>query len=172
MSSRRLLWSLVIAAATTFACAEPQGESMDDTEAADAAMAARQAVEQAMNGLQDAYVTAYNAGDAAGVAALFAEDGTQAPPNEPARSPAEIEAGLAEQLSSGPTFSLTVEREDMVVGKGRAAAWGGFTVTMTPPDGDPQTFNGRWGTVIRQEPDGTWKIIRHLYNYENPPPAM
>jgi len=42
----------------------------------------------------DIWIEAYNSGDAAALAALFAEDGTQAPPGSPALDRAAIEAAL------------------------------------------------------------------------------
>lgn len=174
MIYRRILWLLPLVAAAVLACAEAE-DNMNDDEAYETAAEMKvdvQGVGQAMTDLENAYIEAYNGGDAAGVAALFATDGTQSPPDGPSLDPAGIEADLTATFGSGASFSLTIEREDVIVGKGRAASWGGFTVTVAAPGAEPATYNGRYGVVVRQEPDGTWKILRHLFNYENPPPAM
>lgn len=174
MFRRRIFMPLLLVAAAAFACAEAE-DDMHDEEVHDSAAAMKvdvQGVGQAMTDLENAYIEAYNGGDAAGVAALFATDGTQSPPDGPSLDPAGIEADLTATFGSGASFSLTIEHEDVIVGEGRAASWGGFTVTVTALGAEPATYNGRYGVVVRQEPDGTWKILRHLFNYENPPPAM
>jgi ketosteroid isomerase-like protein len=63
-------------------------------------------------------------------------------------------------------------REGMVASGDMVAAWGGFVVTASTPDGEPIVSNGRYGIVCRQEPDGTWKIFRQMFNYEVPPPGF
>jgi len=67
---------------------------------------------------------------------------------------------------------LEVMREDYFLKGGMAAAWGAFQVTGTPAEGEPFVSSGRYGSVMRQDPDGKWKLYRHMYNYEVPPPGF
>ena len=154
------------------ACA-PQDSSYSEAEATaeDAMKVDRAAVGQALDAVEDAYIAAYNAGDAAGIAALFAADGSMAPPETPSLDVAGIEEAYSASFASGPGMVLEVMREDFVVGDGMVAAWGSYTVTATPDGGDPIVSSGRYGNVSRLEPDGSLKIFRHMYNYEVPPPA-
>jgi ketosteroid isomerase-like protein len=151
--------------------AEAEGAAEMAAVAMDVAVADHAAVEQAMDEIEAAYIAAYNAGDAAGLADLWAADGTQAPPLSPVLDPAGIAETYAASFAAGVPQELKVMREDFVAVGGVAAAWGAFEVTATPPEGDLIVSSGRYGVVCRQEPDGTWKIYRHMFNYEVPPPG-
>jgi uncharacterized protein (TIGR02246 family) len=130
------------------------------------------AIEAAMNEIEAAYIAAYNAGDAAGIAALFADDGTQSPPLMPQQDKAGVEAMYVAQFEGLDAQQLEVMREGHVKGGNHVVSWGGFRVVMTPAGGEPVETTGRYGAVNRQEPDGTWKIVGHMFNYEVPPPGF
>lgn len=130
------------------------------------------AVEAAMDGIEAGYVAAYNAGDAAGIAALFADDGVQSPPLMPQLDKAGVEAMYSAQFETMEAQQLEVMREGYVTDGEHAVSWGGFRVVMTPTGGEPVESTGRYGVVNRQDPDGTWKIVGHMFNYEVPPPGF
>lgn len=168
----RALWPTLTLAALLVACT-PQETADVAEEAYEAAeQVDMSAITEAMDAIEADYIAAYNAGDAAGVAALFAADGLQSPPLMAALDAAGIEAALAAQFVEGMSFALEVEREDYVASYNMVAAWGAFTVTATPVEGEPVVSSGRYGVVSRMEADGTWKIFRHIYNYEVPPPGF
>jgi ketosteroid isomerase-like protein len=125
-----------------------------------------------IGGIEQAFITAYDAEDAAGIAALFAADGTQGWPLAPSLDVAGIEETYAMQFASGADYSLQVMREDMIVADGWIASWGGFVATIAAEGAEPVEVTGRYGSVNRQEPDGTWKIYRHIFNYIVPPPGF
>jgi ketosteroid isomerase-like protein len=159
--------------ALLMACA-PQDSSDAEANAyaQDAVKVDRAAVGRALDALQDAYVAAFNGGDAAGIAALFSADGRMSPPLSPALDVAGIEEDYTASFASGVPTKLEVMREDFVAADGMVVGWGTFTVTMTPAEGDPIVSTGRYGSVCRRDPDGTLKIFRHMYNYEVPPPGF
>jgi ketosteroid isomerase-like protein len=130
------------------------------------------AVTRAMDELEQAYAAAYNAGDAAGIAALFASDGTLAPPLSPTLDPAGIETMYSRNFELSPGGRLEIEREDMVISGPFAIGWGSFAVMTPGEDGEPIVSTGRYGAVCTRTPDGEWKIFRHLYNYEVSPPGV
>lgn len=168
-------WMALAILAFAAGCAPPQdgGEAADEEAmAAGETMADMAAIEAEMDQLEADYIAFYNAGDAAGLAALWAPDGTQAPPLSESLDPAGIEATYAAQFAQGMQMELEVMREGMVVSDDMVAGWGGFAVTMTPEGGEPIVASGRYGVVMRQEPDGSWKIYRHMFNYEVPPPGF
>jgi uncharacterized protein (TIGR02246 family) len=125
---------------------------------------------QAMDDIRTAFIDAYNAADAAGLAALFAEDGKQSPPLSPVLDRAGIEASYAEQFAAAAGLSLGVEQEDVVVSGDMAVGWGNFT--LTAEGAEEPTATGRYGVVCRQDAEGDWKIVHHMWNYETPPPAL
>jgi hypothetical protein len=73
-----------------------------------------------------------------------------------------IEAAYAEQFAAGGDYSLEVMREDMVVADGWIVSWGGYVATVAAEGAEPFEVTGRYGSVNRQEADGTWKIYAHL----------
>lgn len=159
---------IVAALALVAGCAPPESTDMAD----EAPMVDVAAFEASLNALQDAYIAAYNGGDAAGIAALFAADGRLSPPMSPALDVAGIEATYAASFAAGIPMVLEVMREDFLLTDGMAVAWGTFEVTATPPEGESFVTSGRYGSVMRMDPDGTWKLFRHMYNYEVPPPGF
>jgi len=169
----RIFWPALTLIALLAACA-PQ-ETADVTE--EVAEAASQVLDAeaaaaVVDAMEQGYIDAYDAEDGAGIAALFTADGSQARPLSPSLDVAGIKAAYEESFASGADFSLEVQREGMVVADGWIAVWGGFVSTMTVEGAEPVTVTGRYGAVDRQEPDGTWKIYRHMFNFEVPPPGF
>ena len=173
MTRGRILWPALALVALLAACAAQETADVTEEVAeaaaqvldADAAAAMVDAIEQG-------YIDAYNAEDAAGIAALFAADGSQARPLEASMDAAGIEAAYATTFASGADYSLEVEREGVVVADGWITSWGAFVATVVAEGAELVTVTGRYGTIQRQEPDGTWKIYRHIFNYEVPPPGF
>jgi len=158
---------VLVAACAQQETAEVKEDAAPKTEAVDMA-----AMEAAMDGIEADYVAAYNAGDAAGIAALFAEDGVQSPPLMPQLDKAGVEAMYAAQFEGMDAQQLEVMREGYVTDGNHPVSWGGFRVVMTPTGGEPVEATGRYGVVNRQDPDGSWKIVGHMFNYEVPPPGF
>jgi ketosteroid isomerase-like protein len=167
------LWPAFALVALLAACAAQETADVTEEVAeaaaqvldADAAAAMVDAIEQG-------YIDAYNAEDAAGIAAVFTADGTQARPLEATVDVAGMVAAYEAAFASGADYSLEVMREDMVVADGWITSWGGYVATVAAEGAEPVTVTGRYGAVHRQEPDGTWKIYRHIFNYEVPPPGF
>jgi ketosteroid isomerase-like protein len=155
------------------ACAQQDSAYVEaDAATADVEKVDLAAFEQSLQAIEDAYIEGYNGGDAAALAALFAEDGQLSPPLSPALDRAGIEAMYAASFEAGTAMVLEVMREDFMVFDDMAVGWGAFQVTGTPAEGEPFTANGRYGSIMRMDPDGTWKLFRHMFNYEVPPPGF
>jgi len=125
-----------------------------------------------LDAIEQAFIEAYGAENAAGIAALFTADARQDQPLSAPMDVAGIESYYEATFASGADYSLEVEREGMVVGAGWIASWGEFDATVVADGEELITVTGRFGAVQRQEPDGTWKIYRHMFNYEVPPPEF
>lgn len=168
---RRPLFGLA-ALVLVAACAQQETAEVKEDAAPKVEKVDTAALEAAMDGIEADYIAAYNAGDAAGIAALFAEDGTQSPPLMPQLDKAGIEAMYTAQFEGMEALQLEVMREGYVADGKHTVSWGGFRVVMTPAGGEPVEATGRYGVVNRQDPDGTWKIVGHMFNYEVPPPGF
>ena len=109
--------------------------------------------------MSDAWEKAYNAGDAAGVAALYGKDATVMPPNaEPASGSSAIRTFFDGDVKSGAKNELTTED---VSGAGDYAVETGKWVA-TSADGK-HLDHGKYVTVYKKA-DGGWKIYRDIWN--------
>ena len=173
MTVKHWMWLPVSALVLVSACSQQDGAYAEaDATAADVMKVDYAAFEQALGALQDAYVAGYGNADAAGLAALFTEDGVLSPPLSPALDRAGIEAMYTGLFEAGVPASLEVMREDYMVSGDMAIGWGAFEVTFSPPEGEPFMASGRYGSVLKKDADGTWKIFRHMFNYEVAPPGF
>jgi len=132
----------------------------------------RAEAEAAVNAIRDGYVTGTNAGDAASVANLFTNDGVRMPPNKPAEAGKDaIQSGLQAELGEYNEV-LTAPIDEVEVAGGWAFARGSYTLALTPKAGGKAVEDsGKWLNVMQLQPDGSWKIARHIWNSNNPPPA-
>jgi len=126
----------------------------------------------ASDATEAAYIAAYNAEDGAGIAALFASDALIAPPGMASIKQSGIAAYYDAQFSSGADFTLTVDREGIIVSGDMSVAWGTYVATVAMEGADPIATDGRYSAVSKRQADGSWKIYRHMFNYINPPPEM
>jgi uncharacterized protein (TIGR02246 family) len=109
--------------------------------------------------VSEAWQAAYNAGDAAALAALYAEDATILPPGGDAVSGrAAIQAHFAEELAQGAKSTLTLRE---VIGHGdMAIEIGGWSAET--PDGT-HLDHGKYMTVYRKV-GGAWLLTRDMWN--------
>jgi uncharacterized protein (TIGR02246 family) len=128
---------------------------------------------EAIHAVRDAYLAAESAGDAAAVAALYADNGVMMPFNQPAVSGrAAIEAHLQQEYSM-MTMELTgTSRETEVMGD-VAYDVGSHTVRMTPKEGgDTMEATGKHIVTLARQSDGSWKITNLIFNTDAPMPPM
>lgn len=131
----------------------------------------------AIDSVRMAYQTAYNAGDAAAVSSLFAEDAVVlSQDTTPVRGRAAITELLTAQLSATPRPAVeispgaTIGRQDMAV------AMGSYRVSVPSATGDTATamsYDGKYLVLLMKQLDGSWKIMWDAgsRNAPLPPPA-
>jgi len=185
MKRRTLLLCALMLGAPTLAMAQDDAEkempaghemgemgemAMDgDRAAMHAAMVEK--VTAAIEAADAEFVKAFNAGDAAGVAALYTEDAVVMPPGQPAvEGRGAIESTMAEMLAAagGPQLSLTTDDIELMMspGVGHTAVATG-TWTMNAADGS-HLDHGKAMVVWRQTDDG-WKLSRDMWNSDMTP---
>ena len=109
--------------------------------------------------MDQAWEKAYNSGDAAAVAGLYAKDAMiMAPGTEPASGTSAIQAFFAEDMRQGAKNTLTTAD---VVGSGDYAVSTGKWVA-TSAEGK-HLDHGSYMTLYKKE-GGGWKIIRDTWN--------
>jgi uncharacterized protein (TIGR02246 family) len=119
------------------------------------------------------YQAAYNAGDAAAVAALYTDDAISMPDHHAAlEGKAAIQQYLQEMFAQY-THSLNVTPGDTEITGDLAHEHGTFSLTVTPKaGGNAMTENGKYLVVLKRQADGSWLIHHDIENAGNPHPGM
>ena len=117
------------------------------------------------------WFTHYNAGDADGVAALYAEDGVVLAPGAPAVvGRAAIRDFIASDIATSKAAGVTLNGNEVTdVGVAGDMAWKTGTFSVTDASG-ATVDKGKYVTIDRRV-DGKWLIIRDTWNSDTPPAA-
>jgi uncharacterized protein (TIGR02246 family) len=148
----------------------PKTETMGgESAAAPAGLSAED--EAAVRAVDTEWARAATAGDGSALAALYASDATLLPSNEPVVTGEAVKKYWVDFTNgfSGPTEMTTTSVE----GRGDLAYLvGTITQTLTPKKAGAKAlhYDGKYVTVVKKQPDGSWKIIYDIWN-ENAPPA-
>ncbi|MCB0105009.1 MAG: SgcJ/EcaC family oxidoreductase [Caldilineaceae bacterium] len=123
-------------------------------------------VSDAVNAIWREYEASQLAGDPVRWIALWADDGVQMPPGSPpVVGKAAIDARDRADLAVNQYSEFVIDSEEVEVSGDLAFARGTFKVTVTAKSGgDPMHFEGKYTTIFRRQPDGTWKIYRDTFN--------
>ena len=124
--------------------------------------------EQAIRGLVDRWHQLMKAKDAAGIAALYTEDGAVMPPNAPiGKGRATIEQAWASMLQT-PGFNLTIAPEQILVSSSGDMALDRGTYSLKiAPGGTTQTDTGKY-VVVWRKIGSEWKAAADIFNSDLP----
>jgi uncharacterized protein (TIGR02246 family) len=152
----------VAAAVALAACAQTQVPPADTTEA-----------DTAIRALIDEFLAGFNAGDAAAVGGLYAEDAIQMAPDGPAGEGREaIVQSLTDFLSQFSATQTATVDEVGVYGD-LAFSRGTWNVRQTPKAGGAeQVRNGKWLLLHKRLADGSWPVWRWMWNEEGTAPQV
>ena len=127
--------------------------------------------EQAIRGHVDRWLQLVKAKDAAGIAALYAEDGAVMPPNAPiGKGRAAIEQTWASMMRT-PGFDLTFVPEQIIVSASGDMALDRGTYSLTiARDGTSQTDTGKY-VVVWRKIGSEWKAAADIFNSDLPASA-
>ena len=65
---------------------------------------------------------------------------------------------------------FTINNEELEVFGGFGLARGNYSYVMTPKaGGQTVAFEGKYLTIFRRQPDGSWKVYRDCFNANAPP---
>lgn len=135
--------------------------------AAAADRAEAQEPDEAVSELREAYLDAYNAGDAEAAASFFHEEGAKLRPGEgPATGRDEIRDFLAGtfELQEIQMLALPEDRRmdgDVAVERGMLAV----TVTLVD-NGETADTSGKYVLVAERDDDGEWKLLWFIWNQD------
>ena len=125
----------------------------------------------AIEALADQYIASVASGDASALAALFTDDAVLMPPEAPVATGKEGVNSYYQPTFDQFTNRLTVSGDETQLLGDWAFRRGSYTVTRTPKAGGNSTeAGGKWLSICKRQPDGSWKIARHIWNWPAPPP--
>ena len=119
----------------------------------------------------DKYSAAMNAENSDVWISLWDENGIQMPPGAPAvvGKPA-IEKGIRASHQALDWEKFTIRLEEVQVGGDWGYARGTYSASITPKVGGETAFlDGKYLTIFKRQPDGSWKLFRDCFNSNVPP---
>jgi uncharacterized protein (TIGR02246 family) len=124
--------------------------------------------EQAIRGQVDRWLQLVKAKDAAGIAALYVEDGAVMPPNAPiGKGRAAIQQTWASMMGT-PGFDLTFVPDQIILSSsGDMALDRGTYRLAVAPNGTAQTDTGKY-VVVWRKVGGEWKAAADIFNSDLP----
>ena len=159
---------LSVAALLLPACQEGEKPANDAAEVNSTAAVDTGADELAIRGHVDRWLQLVKAKDAAGIAELYAVDGTVMPPNAPiGKGRAAIQQTWASMMRT-PGFGLTFVPEQIVVSSSGDMALDRGTYSLTiAPDGTTQADTGKY-VVVWRKIGREWKVAADIFNSDLP----
>ncbi len=119
--------------------------------------------DSAVRAVTPRFVEAYRRRDAAAAAELYTEDAKVLPPNLPMVTGKEAIRDFWE-FAMDMGASANLEPADLVVEGGLASERGVITITMQAGTPQEKATKGKYVTVMRRGPDGSWKLVLDIWN--------
>ncbi|HEY6050618.1 MAG TPA: SgcJ/EcaC family oxidoreductase [Thermoanaerobaculia bacterium] len=130
------------------------------------------AIDPAIAQVAETYRTAVLAGDAAGAASVFLDDGVEMPPGHPpVRGRAAIERYYRECFAGPCRFTGFVLSPWDVTVAGKVAYNVGASRQTITAGGSTIECSSKYLVVLRRDGGGAWKVAYAIYNIDAPPPA-
>ena len=151
---------LVFLLCLTFSC--QKGEEVAEEPAMDVT-----ADVEAIKKITDDFNAAINAGDIDKLVSLYTDNVVRIPPNKPALIGKEANRSMFQEVLDNFTVQNEGVNVDLKVSGDLAFVRGSWTSTFTPKDeGEPLKYNGSFVFVIQKQPEGSWKVICHIWSNE------
>jgi uncharacterized protein (TIGR02246 family) len=154
--------SWIIMSMLAVACAKPA----DDASVSQAGTSEdRAAVQAAIDAQLARFTAALERGDTAGLASAYADDAWVMAPGAPLASGraaiAQMNAGMFSALTIS---SASIKTSDLILSGDYAIESGTYSMKMKPKTGNAFDDVGKYLAVWQKQPDGSWKMIRDIWN--------
>lgn len=140
--------------------------------ATSAIAASPEAMVKGAQGLEDAFLKAFNAQDAEALAACYwnnPEVVLMPPDTLMFKGAAQVKSCFAHMAMTMKGAHLAITESHQIPMGDVVAAWGLFTLSMPGPDGKPMELHGRF-TDVKAERDGKWVYLMDHASLPAPPP--
>ncbi len=119
------------------------------------------------------WAEAANEKDIPGIVALYTAEASLLPPDAARVSGTDAVRGLLAESVESPGYAVTIKTMETEVSRTGDLAYsrGTHEVTVDDPEGSPVTDSGKWVVVCKKQTNGTWKIVTHIWNSDQPAPA-
>lgn len=150
----------------------PSAPATSTTDTAAGKVVDTEADKAAVAKAHDVVEGAYRTSDCNAMVSVAANDAVYEPPNTPsAKGIDAIRAWCQPLFTQMKTKSLTVSNKEIDVSGDLAVDIGDYDWTLTPAAGGAdQRSVGRYVTIWRRQPDGSWKTSRLIWNSSEPAP--
>ena len=118
-----------------------------------------------------AFVKDWGGKDADRIAAHYTDDGNLMVPNSPMMTGKDAIGKSMKGALADPNWSLTLQPVQVEVSRSGDLGYtrGTYVLTATDPASKKAvTEKGRFVTIFRKEPHGSWKAVQHINNAEAP----
>jgi len=131
---------------------------------------------KAIHALSDKYAAALNSRDVAASVATYTDDAILMVQYTPAfEGKQAIQSGHESGFKSYADRSIAVTFSSTPVETEVADDWayqrGNYTDTFTPKSGKPMVDSGKYLSILKRQPDGSWKTHRLMRSSNVPPPT-
>jgi uncharacterized protein (TIGR02246 family) len=165
---RPLLATAAALSLAALACSSQQTPKTDSAAPATATMspsADPAAVRQAIDTANAHFVAAMVKGDTAAMVANYADDAVVLGAGEKAaRGRAAIAKSMGEMAAAMKVTAFSLKTDDVIVADDYAIETGALEIAMQPKTGKAMKDVGKYLVVWQHQSDGSWKIIRDIWN--------
>jgi uncharacterized protein (TIGR02246 family) len=128
------------------------------------------AVAAAVDEIWKQYASSFSSGDIERWLSLWTDDGVQMPPDSPPVVGKEQIRARNKAVLDRFTFDMSISNEEVTAAGDWAFSRGVYKATLTPKGGGKTILvDGKYMTILRRQPDGSWKIHRDIFNSNAPP---
>jgi uncharacterized protein (TIGR02246 family) len=127
-----------------------------------------EAEQAAIRNMAIEWVDAANAKDVEGMVSGYTDDASLLPPNAPIATGKEAIRKVWSELAERPGLSESTQVTKVEVSRmgDLAYSFGTYESTSNNPEGNPVTERGKWVAVYKKQPDGTWKAVLDIWNFD------
>ncbi|MFN2453055.1 MAG: SgcJ/EcaC family oxidoreductase [Pyrinomonadaceae bacterium] len=120
-------------------------------------------VREAITSANQNFMDAFKRGDAAGIAALYTDEATLLPPDNPMMSGREAIQSFWQGAMNMGIKEAKLETVEVEVEGNLASEVGSFALTVRPESGEGTTLTGKY-VVVWKNQGGTWKLHVDIWN--------